>query len=310
MGDVRQVLEFFLSTGLLPALLVGLLLAVAATALALRRAWLDGPAWLAFAAVLCVVGVLVFTLLREGVLLAQEVASGQPLSPPGWQGLRDWSPDGWWRAAADPLGSTQILLNGVLFVPAGVAWTWVTGRPWRVVVALGGLSVAIEVVQGVAGLGANDVADVVANVCGAAIGAAAAVVVVWLTDAAGGRTVEACAWVRRGAAVAAVGAVAVLLPGAGATQRQRVVTAEAQLQFAGTSFSDIERWDRDGTLERRVWRDVLSVDADGFATSQGAAAVRYPTAFLGDHRCVLVRWDDAGMRVEPGAAEVCERPSL
>lgn len=76
MTDVGGVLEFFVSTGLLPALGLGLVVAAVVTALAVRQGWLVAPRWLAFAAVLSVVGVLVFTLLREGVLLAQEVASG------------------------------------------------------------------------------------------------------------------------------------------------------------------------------------------------------------------------------------------
>jgi hypothetical protein len=308
--DIGGVFEFFVSTGLLPALAVGLVVSVVVTALALRQGWLVAPRWLVFAAVLSVVGVMVFTVLREAVLLVQEVASGAPLDPPGRQGLREWSADGWWRATADPLGSAQVLLNVALFVPAGFAWTLLTRRPWRVLAALGALSVVVEVVQGVTGLGANDVADIVANVVGAAVGTAAGVVMGWLADAVAGRAVGTRRWAIRGSAVVAVGVAAAVLPGLGASQRQGVIADEAHRHFAATSLADIERWNQHDDLMDRVWRGVLSVDADGFSLGDGSAAARYPAGFLSQRRCVFVRWDAAGASVEPATGRVCEQPSL
>jgi hypothetical protein len=308
--DIGRVLEFFVSTGLLPALAVGLVVSVVVTVLALRQGWLVAPRWLVFAAVLSVVGVVVFTVLREGVLLVQAVASGASLSPPGWQGLRDWSPDGWWRATPDPLGSAQMLLNVALFVPAGFAWALLTRRPWRVLAALGALSVVVEVVQGVTGLGANDVADIVANVVGAAVGTTAAVVMGWLADAVVGRAVGTRRWAIRGSAVMAVAVAAAVLPGLGASQRQGVIADEAHQRFAATSLSDIERWNQHDDLMDRVWRGVLSVDADGFSLADGSAAARYPASFLSQRRCVLIMWDAAGASVERRAGRICEQPSL
>jgi hypothetical protein len=307
---IGRVLEFFVSTGLLPALAIGIVVSVVVTALALRRGWLPAPRWLVFAAVLSVGGVLVFTVLREGVLVVQAVASGAPLALPGWPGLLDWSPDGWWRATADPLGSTQVFLNVALFVPAGVAWTLLTRRPWRVLAVLGALSVAVEIVQGVTGLGANDVADIVANVGGAAVGTAAALVMGWPADAVAGRAVGARRWAIRGTAVVAVGVAAAVLPGLGANQRQGGIADEARRHFVGTSLADIDRWNQQDDLMDRVWRGVLSVDADGFSLGDASAAARYPASFLGQRRCVLVVWDGAGASVERGAGPVCERPSL
>ncbi|MCA1783850.1 MAG: VanZ family protein [Intrasporangiaceae bacterium] len=172
MIDIVEVLAFFVGTGVLPALLVGLVGSVVVTVVVVRRGWLQTPPWLVLAAVLSVVGILVFTLFRESVLIVQEVASGTSLVLPGWRGLSHWSPDGWWRATADPLRSTQVLLNIALFVPAGFVWTYLTRRPVRVLAALAALSVAIEVIQAVTGLGANDVADIIANLAGAAVGTA------------------------------------------------------------------------------------------------------------------------------------------
>lgn len=121
---IVELLAVFVHTGVLPALAVGLVASLAVTAIAVRRRWLEAPTWLVFGAVLSVVGVLVFTLFREGDLIVQNAASGAPLVMAGWNGLSDWSPDGWWRVTADPLRSPQVLLNIALFVPAGFLWTF------------------------------------------------------------------------------------------------------------------------------------------------------------------------------------------
>jgi hypothetical protein len=307
--DIGGVLAAFVSTGVLPALLAGVAIAVVVTAVGLRRGWLPGPAWLAFSAVLSVVGILVFTLLRESVLIGQEVASGAPLVLPGWQGLRDWSPDGWWRATADPLRSTQVLLNIALFVPAGFLWTVLTRRPWRVLLAFATLSVGVEVVQAVSGLGANDAADIVANVGGAAVGTGAAAVVGWVADAMAGREVGARRWVLRGMTVVAVLVAAAVLPGLGAGQRQAALADEARRSFDGTSLVDLERWQREDEMDR-VWRGVPSAYSDGFRLDAGSATARYPARFLGRRSCVLVTWDAVGVDVRSASGAVCAGTSL
>jgi hypothetical protein len=307
--DIGGVLAFFVSTGVLPALLAGVLVTGVVTVVLRRRGWLDAPAWLAFAAVLSVVGILVFTLFREGVLLAQEVASGSPLALPGGQGLRDWSSDGWWRAAADPLRSTQVLLNIALFVPAGFLWTVLTRRPWRVMLALGALSVVIEVTQALTGLGANDVADIVANAGGAVVGTGAGVITSWVVDVLADRPVSTRRWVLRGAAVAAVVAAVAVLPALGATQRQGVLADEARRQFQGTSLTDIERWQREDEMDR-VWRGVPPAYSDGFVQDADSATARYPARFLGRRTCVLVTWDPVGVEVRSASGATCARPSL
>lgn len=308
-GDTTTVLAHLVSTGVLPALTVGVVASAAITWLVHRRGWTRVSPPLAFAAVLSVMGVLVFTLFRESVLIAQAVAAGTPLVLPGWQGLRDWSPDGWWRAAADPLRNTQVLLNIALFVPAGFLWTIVTRRPWRVLLALGTLSAAIEALQAVTGLGANDVADIVANAGGAAFGAGAAVVGGWAVDAVTGRTVTTRRWMLRGFSVVVVVAAAVVLPALGAAQRQAALEDEARRHFDGTSLADIERWERDEEMDR-VWRGVPSAYSDGFIHDAGSATARYPARFLGRRTCVLVTWDPDGVDVRAASGAVCARVSL
>jgi hypothetical protein len=309
VSDIVEVLAFFVRTGVLPALAVGLVASVVVTVVATRRGWLSTSAWLLFGAVLSVVGVLVFTLFREGVLIAQEVASGAPLVMPGWNGLSDWSPGGWWRATADPLRSSQVLLNIALFVPAGFLWTFLTRRPLRVLAALAGLSVAIEVIQAVTGLGANDLADIIANLAGAALGTSTAVVAGWAADAIAGRTVATRRWMLRGITVAVVGLSAALAPGLGATARQAALAEEARQGFVGTTLPDIHRWERDDEMDR-VWRGVPSTYSDGFILGRESATARYPARFLGQRTCILVTWDAVGLEVQPASGAVCQQTSL
>jgi hypothetical protein len=308
-SDVTGVFAFFVRTGLLPALAAGVAFAVAFTMVARRRSWVEERAWPAvLAAVLTVTGILVFTLFREAVLVLQAVASGAELSPPGLAGLRTWSPDGWWRATADPFGDTQVLLNIALFVPAGFVWSLVTRRPWVVVLALTSLSVVIEVVQGVSGLGANDVADIVANVLGAGAGAMAATVVGWLLDErVAGRAAGSRTWLVRAVGAVVVVSLATLLPGVVASQRQARFAEQAIERFAATSYVDIVRWTAEDRLLDEVWRAALSVEADGFTVGVGTARARYPASFLGAHRCVVVTWARAGVSVERHARDRCDQ---
>ncbi|MFN2346019.1 MAG: VanZ family protein [Dermatophilaceae bacterium] len=309
MIDIVEVLAFFVGTGVLPALLVGLVGSVVVTVVVVRRGWLQTPPWLVLAAVLSVVGILVFTLFRESVLIVQEVASGTSLVLPGWRGLSHWSPDGWWRATADPLRSTQVLLNIALFVPAGFVWTYLTRRPVRVLAALAALSVAIEVIQAVTGLGANDVADIIANLAGAAVGTSGAVAAGWAADAITGQAVGTRRWVTRATVVAAAGVCAVVLPGLGASQRQGSLADQARQNLEGTSLADVQRWEREGEMER-VWRAVPSVYSDGFSRDTQTATARYPARFLGRRTCILVTWAPDGVAVQPASGTVCQRTSL
>ncbi|MEV6114803.1 VanZ family protein [Streptomyces sp. NPDC052109] len=84
----------------------------------------------------------------------------------------------------DPLlGSTttQGLLNIALFIPAAVAWTWLTRRPISVALAFLGLSAGIETVQAITpGMGrACDSTDWITNAVGTLIGTAAAALILW-----------------------------------------------------------------------------------------------------------------------------------
>ncbi len=155
LGDVRSV-----GTG--PTLVALVVLLAAAIVLAYlhgRAGRLGRGFWSHLAAYASVALVVAVTLLRDGW-------------PQGFWlgGLAVWSADGWQRLSSDPLSSSQILLNTALFVPAGSFWTLLTGRPWRVLATLFGGVLFIECAQAVFRVGAADVADLVANWAGSALG--------------------------------------------------------------------------------------------------------------------------------------------
>lgn len=125
------------------------------------------------------------------------------------------------------------------------------------------------------GLGANDLADIIANLAGAALGTSTAVVAGWAADAIADHTVPARQWMLRGTTVAVVGVCAAVLPGPGATQRQAVLAEEARHGFNRTSLTDIHQWERDDELDR-VSHGMPSTYSDGFTMGQDPATARYP----------------------------------
>lgn len=307
---IRGVLEFFVATGVLIPLLVGVVAALAITWLLRRQGLTHAPGWLLYSAVLSVVAILVMTLFREFVPLIRQVAVGGVPDWPGWRGLLEWSPDGWWRATSDPLRSMQIVLNAVLFVPAGYLWTVVTLRPIVTLLGLGLASVGIELVQAVTGLGASDAADILANVAGAAVGVGAGVATLWTraemaADHAGGRR-----WLLRATSLAGGAAVVAAAMVGGASYRQGALADEANAAFEGTTLGDVQRWERAEELPDRVWFGALSRDVDAFGNGPDSVTARYPASFLTVRRCVFVAWDQDGVTVEQRAGSVCDAATI
>lgn len=153
--DVSSIAD----THALPALAV-LLVAAAVLAWWFRRSGRTDQAFGAlFASLASICFIVAVTLLRSG--WPQQFSVGR---------VTDWSTAGFERLRSDPFGSSQFILNFVLFVPAGVAWTSMTRRPAMVAAALVGVSILIESVQAITGLGAPDFADLLANSIGAIVG--------------------------------------------------------------------------------------------------------------------------------------------
>ncbi len=220
--------------------LSALLAVVALLAMAAAGAWWftrtretpHGPvAW--FAAFGSIAGCISLTLLREGLRFGFRPT-----------GVYAWTTSGWDRLAdGDLLGSSQFLLNVALFVPAGVAWTWVTGRPLRTLGGLVGLTMMIESVQGLTGAGGADVTDVAANALGAALGVGAAAIATAGLVRAGVVTGTAASPRRRAfAAAGLVVVVAITLTTliTGADRRQARIHDELENVFADTTYDEID----------------------------------------------------------------------
>jgi len=245
-------------------------------------------AWfLGFASVALVVAV---TLFR----------SGWPTRfSPG--GLGDWSSDGLHSLSRDPLGSSQFVLNVALFVPAGLAWTWITKRPMAVLPALGAYSLFIEVVQAVTGAGAPDVADLVANTAGAAIGVSMSVIAATVLGRRKIRMTRRSQWLV-GGAVIAVGFVTVSAWFVGASRRQQDVEDELRARFADTTRADIEALIE--TDPAAVFGAATHY-ADGTRYSDAALEIRYPATYFSLHRCVYVVWTATGVRFRRASGADC-----
>ena len=200
----------------------------------------------------------------------------------------------------DPLGSSQFLLNVALFVPAGLAWSWITRRPARVAIALAAGSLAIESVQAITGAGAADLADLVANGLGGAIGAT--------TYALLRRRPMPERWAtpRHRAIATGVAAAVVLATTAawfvGASRNQQRTEDALRAAFTGTDRADIEA--RLASDPSSVFGAVTDF-ADGTRHRDEALEIRYPADFFGLHRCVFVGWTDDGVEFRPASGDSC-----
>jgi hypothetical protein len=277
--------------------LAWLLVLLAASALATwwlhRRS--ERPAALWFAGLASAALIAAVTLFRDGW-------------PQGFdlRRLADWSGDGWQRLSGDPFGSSQFVLNLVLFVPAGAAWTVFTRHARRVTFVLAVGSMAIECVQAVAGLGANDVVDLAANTLGAGLGAAAATLGLWVAER------RQITWTRRRQwAMVAVAATGFGLVGtawlAGASHRQSVLLGELRAKFGATTKADVDSWlnDSDGNDADLQVFSAIPTRSDGVRTSGTATQVRWPATFFGLHRCVMVVWADQTVSFRRESGAVC-----
>ena len=265
-------------------------------------------AW--FAAFGSIAGCLSLTLFREGFRFGFRPA-----------GVLAWTTTGWDRLAdGNLLGSSQFLLNVALFVPAGVAWTWVTARPLRTLGGLVGLTMLIESVQGMTGTGGADVTDVVANSLGAAIGVGAAAIATAVLVRAGLTTGRASD-PRRRAIVAACLVVVVAFTAAGlligADQRQSRIHSELERMFEDTTYDEINSVltadpDNPEPLAGRARfvdlnqiLDAISVRSDGGRTTDNKIELRWPALFFGFRRCVYVTWTPSGVDFSDASGRAC-----
>jgi hypothetical protein len=243
-----------------------------------------------FAALASIALIVSVTLFRNGISTGFDLSS-----------LAEWSTDGARRLWRDPFGSSQFVLNIVLFVPAGIAVTLLWRRPGPVWGSLVGLSVLVEALQAITGAGANDVADLVANSAGAAIGVAVAATVVRVAD---GRDLGSSRRARRFTIAAAIACCVAAVAGlfVGASVRQQRVEDRLRATFEGTVRSDIESMMADDSEAVFVAGGDRS---NGTRNAADTIEIRYPATFLGLDRCVVVIWRDAGVEFERTSGRRC-----
>ncbi len=268
-----------------------------------------GPvAW--FAAFGSIAGCISLTLLREGLRVGFRPT-----------GIFAWTTSGWDRLAdGDLLGSSQFLLNIALFVPAGVAWTWVTGRPLRTLGGLVGLTMLIESVQGLTGAGGADVTDVAANALGAALGVGAATIATAGLVRAGVVTGTPASPRRRAftaAGLVVVVAITLTTLILGADRRQARIHGELQNVFADTTYDEIDAVVRTDPNEPEQLDDsarfadseqifgAISVRPDGFRYTDDQIEMRWPALFLGFRRCVYVTWTPSDVEFRDVSGRAC-----
>ncbi|MCW2791128.1 MAG: hypothetical protein JWO76_226 [Nocardioides sp.] len=217
---------------------------------------------------------------------------------PDLTALVHWAPGGWLRFSTDLGRSEEILLNIALFVPAGAVLALVLRRPAATWAALIGLSLVIEAVQGVLGLGSPDLSDVLANSVGAFVG------VLLGTAAACVRAEGRRTSLRRLGVLLGAALVLALLVPVGAARREHRFDETLRARFAGTTVADYRRWSRQDTLGKEVFT-VDHVYSDGASAHAGSVSVRYPTSFLGIHQCAIATWTSDGFAVARRTGSAC-----
>ena len=202
------------------------------------------------------------------------------------------------------------MLNVLLFVPAGFAWTLARRRPFAVWLGLTGLSLLIELIQGATGLGAADVADLIANSVGAAVGGIAACGVGWLVAARRGARPGRRAVLTRAALVVVAAAVLVVFLTVGADRRQARLVTELDSLYGTSSYEQFVRWEKaegrggNVALTKNVF-DRTSVRTDGMHYGDRSVTVRFPASFFGVHRCVFAIWTPGSFAVRRGSGSAC-----
>lgn len=70
------------------------------------------------------------------------------------------------------IGFANVVGNILIFIPLGVYASWLRHRvaTWAIMLTVASISVAVEIIQGILGVGASDIDDVMLNCLGGLIG--------------------------------------------------------------------------------------------------------------------------------------------
>lgn len=220
---MSNVFAYFLRSQLIVPSLIVFVVAVAATWLLRRR--LNGRSrQVLFLLLMLSVGLVVLvTLLREMQFTFCPSCVGD------WTGVD--------KILAGAVG-TDVALNVLLFVPPAFLATLLWRAPWRVAGLAAVLSLVIEFLQALLGVGASDWMDLLVNTVGALIGAGLGALVLWVRDVIVDRRVDIGRTVRLAVSLAAGAALFLGGPALAGSARQADAVARLQALFAGTTLAD------------------------------------------------------------------------
>lgn len=160
----RHVMEALLQRDTLLVLGAGLVMAALLAPVVARR--LHARRVLSLAALVSVACIVALTVVpRDGLAALAGVEA-----PESFRELALFSRSEWRAATTGWADGTDGPLNVLLFMPAGFLWGLVVRRRVLVLGGLAGLSLAIELYQGISGTRITNPADVVANTIGAGVG--------------------------------------------------------------------------------------------------------------------------------------------
>ncbi len=268
----------YLGVFLAPRILLGLgaVLGAAAVLTWLRRERYAGRRRLGFLAFCTSLGVvLLATLWRE---------TPQDSCPAC---LTDWHLD---KLAAGTFG-TDVALNIALFVPPALLATLMWRVPVRATLAAAAGSLAIETIQPLLGVGANDAVDLLANTTGAALGAIGGATILVITDLAAHRRIGPARLTRLVVAILAAGAVLIGYPAWVAGSKQALAAARLDALFAGTTLADYQAH-RDTDWDQKLLDFTTSngpLTAVSYRTDQ-IARERFTWTLYFSSRCVIAEW--------------------
>lgn len=204
---------------------------------------------------------------------------------------------------------TDVLLNVVLFVPPAFLTTLLWRAPWLTIGIAALVSLAIEVIQPVLGLGANDAIDLLANTAGGAIGAAAAALLLLVFDSIRDRRIDLGRTARVAGSLTIGAAVLIGGPAWAANTLQAATSAQLLQLFEGTTLADYQA-NRNTTWEAKlaqVHADARTPTVIG-RSDDAVARERYTWNVYFAVRCVIAEWTPTGFTTIQLSGPTCTEP--
>lgn len=204
-----------------------------------------------------------------------------------------------------------MMLNVALFVPFGLTATLLSRKPVCVIALAAAISVLVEAMQGLLGIGANDITDLVLNTVGAAIGAFAASIGLFITDSVVARSIDTRRLIRLVITAVITAGVSLGLSIGGATAIQHSAADRLTEVFADTNLADYVT--NEEATDAKLWEwwyDHRTPHNDSYYSDsdEDVRLQRYTWQFYGTTRCVTARWDASGFGTELGGGSQCRRP--